>query len=139
MRIEFVNGLLGKPWMANGTGPEFWDCYHLARHVQSEMFGRELPLINLPENPTWSWMLETIERHPERRLWVEVMGKTPSLTARDGAIVLMARHSRPAHVGVWFSAERRVLHADQDCGVVFEDIATLLQKAWRKLIFLQPK
>lgn len=137
MRFDFVNRLLGKPWMANGIGPDCWDCYHLARHVQKELFGRDLPLIELPSSPTWSWMLDAVENHPERKLWEEIGGKSPSIRARDGAVVLMARYKRPAHVGVWFTPERRVLHADQDSGVVFEDLATLRQKAWRNLIFLQ--
>lgn len=137
MRYQFVNSLLGKPWQANGRGPDAWDCYHLARFVQRELFGRELAAIELPHDPTWQWMLHAVATHPERQLWQEVEGAMPSLRAGDGAIVLMARRKRPAHVGVWFSEERCVLHADQDEGVVFQDLATLHAKAWKKLIFLE--
>ena len=85
-------------------------------------------------------MLETIAAHPERARWVE----RPTLNghlidARDGALVLMARVQRAAHVGVWLAPERGVIHCDQPSGVKFEDLAVLRASGWRKLSFFEPR
>jgi hypothetical protein len=59
------------------------------------------------------------------------------VTAGDGAMVLMARHDRPGHVGVWLQPERRIIHADQPA-VTLQDLAGLRASGWRKLRFYEP-
>jgi cell wall-associated NlpC family hydrolase len=139
-RTAFLRGLIGKRWAAGACGPEAFDCWHLARHVQKELFSRELPSISVPDDPGWAWLLETIVAHPERARWVE----RPTLNghlinAHDGALVLLARAQRAAHVGVWLAPECGVIHCDQGGGVKFEDAATLRASGWRKLMFFVPR
>jgi hypothetical protein len=57
-RSEFLASLLGEPWA--------WD---FACHLQRELFGRELPRVAVPGDPSKRWVLELIERHPERAAW----------------------------------------------------------------------
>jgi hypothetical protein len=139
-RTAFLRDLIGKRWAAGACGPETFDCWHLARLVQKELFGRELPSISVPDDPAWAWLLETIAAHPERARWVE----RPTLNghlinARDGALVLMARVQRAAHIGVWFAPECGVIHCDQPSGVKFEDLAVLRASGWRKVMFFEPR
>lgn len=140
MRSEFLAAALGKPWVANAKGPEAFDCYHLFAHVQREVFGRPLEPIDVPDNPSWAWLIKTIDSHPERGRWRLVENDAMGLVrAGDGAAVLMARTEWAAHIGVWFALERRVLHADPRFGVVFESTMDLKTKGWTRLRFLEPK
>jgi cell wall-associated NlpC family hydrolase len=139
-RTAFLRGLIGKRWAAGGCGPEAFDCWHLARHIQRELFDRELPSISVPDDPGWAWLLETIAAHPERAQWVEQPTLNGHLiNACDGALVLMARAQRAAHVGVWLAPERGVIHCNQPSGVKFEDAAVLRASGWRRLMFFEPR
>jgi len=84
-------------------------------------------------------MIKAISEHPERKNWRLVLPDTMGLvTAKDGALVLMARSDRPAHIGVWLSAERKIAHADPIFGVVFDSLVDLRTKGWVKLRFYEP-
>lgn len=138
MRTKFLSSLIGKSWVANAAGPDAYDCWHLARHIEHELFGCDLPDVKFPSHPSWSWMIAAIDSHPERVNWAEVRADAMGLVmARDGALVLMARLDRPAHIGVWLSAERGIMHADQGGGVMLESVSTLKAKGWAKLRFLE--
>lgn len=138
-RAATLIGFLGKPWAANAKGPDAFDCWHLAVAASRAVFGRDLPDIAVPADPSWSWMIDTIAGHPERARWRLVpCGPMGLITAADGAVVLMARRDRPAHIGVWLAPERRVIHADPRFGVVCDAPLDLATKGWTKLRFYQP-
>lgn len=138
-RSTFLTDLIGKPWAANASGPEVFDCWHLARHVEAALFGRDVPTVSVPAKPSWDWMIRTIETHPERHNWHLVSEDAMGLIrAKDGALVLMARYDRPAHIGVWLAPERCVIHADARFGVVCEPPIELKTKGWTKLRFFEP-
>jgi len=67
IRSEFLAPLVGEPWAWQSR-----NCWDFACHVQRELFGRELPRIAVPADPSKRWVLESIERHPERAAWREV-------------------------------------------------------------------
>ena len=138
MRATTLSGLLGLPWRANASGPDAYDCWHLARHIQREIFGRDLPDIAVPADPSWRWMIGAIEKHPERRRWQESPQPNGLIKAADGSLVLMARSGRPAHIGVWLIPENRVIHCDQDMGVVLETPSMLRVGGWLRLQFFEP-
>jgi cell wall-associated NlpC family hydrolase len=138
-RTAFLRAQIGKRWRANGRGPDVFDCWHLARYVERELFGRALPSVNVPSDPGWAWMLETIASHPEHANWVRRPTENGLISATDGALVLMARSQRAAHIGVWLQPEQGVVHCDQTSGVKFEDAATLRASGWRKLMFYEPR
>lgn len=139
-RREFLTDLIGLPWRANAKGPDAFDCWHLAIHVQFWLFGRKAPQIDVPEHPTWPWMIEQFKTHHELSRWVEIPQKHEGLVvASDGAMVLMARNTQPAHCGVYLAQERGIIHADMRDGVCLQDILTLRGCSWGKLRFYEPR
>ncbi len=138
-RLLFLTGLIGRPWRANAKGPDAYDCWHLACYVEYMLFDRYSPTVEVPDNPTWPWMVEQFKSHPELKNWKEL--KQPLnglLNAADGSIVLMARNKQPAHCGVYLEEERAVIHCDQRDGVCLQDILTLKGSSWSKLRFYEP-
>ena len=132
-RAAFLSALIGQPWAHDRS------CWHVAALVQATLFGRQLPHVDVPPDPSWRWMIDTIERHPEHANWAEVVAPLVGLvTAGDGALVALARVDRAAHIGVWLAAERLVIHCDQDFGIVAQDIATLRASGWGRIRFYEP-
>lgn len=139
-RELFISELIGKPWQANAKGPNAFDCWHLAVYVERYLFGRIAPEVVVPEHPTWPWMISQFKSHPELANWVELLQPaTGQLMVSDGAIVLMARNTQPAHCGVYLSKEGGVLHCDERDGVVFQDVLSLKCNSWAKLRFYEPR
>jgi hypothetical protein len=142
-RNELLLSVIGKPWQANARGPDAWDCFHLARHIERELAGRDIIDVEVPRDPSWAWMIDAIERHPDRKNWREIPVRAGGLVkAADLSIVLMARTRCPAHVGVWLQPEGMVIHAEQQHettgGVVCDTLADLHMKSWRRLRFFEP-
>lgn len=138
-RAEILTAYLGKPWVANARGPDAYDCWHLAVAVSQAVFGRVLPDVAMPADPSWAWMIRAIDRHPERARWEHVPHDPMGIVkAGDGAVVLMARRDRPAHIGVWLAPERVIIHADPYYGVVCDTPIDLVTKGWTKLRYYQP-
>lgn len=139
-RYGLLTRLIGKPWVANAKGPDAYDCFHLTQYVERTLFHRELADVELPNDLSWGKVFRLMETSPEFESWQEiitspgVMGHVP-----DGAIVLMARGSFMAHLGVWFREERSVLHVDNPDGVRFDTLTSLNAMGWRKLKFFIPK
>jgi cell wall-associated NlpC family hydrolase len=139
-RAKFIEGIIGVPYKKNAKGPEAFDCWHLTVFVESSMFGRSAPDIEMPEKANWAWMIEQFSTHEELRNWTEIPQPSNGLVhAEDGAVVLMARNKQPAHCGVYFKQERRILHADETDGVMFQDIPTLKANSWARIRFYEPK
>lgn len=136
-RAAILSSYLAKPWQANAKGPDAYDCWHLAAAVSLRLFGRPLPDVAVPAHPTWAWTIDTIAEHPERARWRQCPDG-PLVKAGDGAIVLMAKMSRPAHIGIWLQPERRIIHADPKFGVVFEAPLDLATNGWRRLRYFEP-
>ncbi|MHC2250799.1 hypothetical protein ACVILK_000491 [Bradyrhizobium embrapense] len=134
-RSSFLSPLIGEPWAWQSR-----NCWDFACHVQRELFGRELPRVAVPDGFSERWVLEAIAGHPERGAWREIAdGPGGLVTARDGALVLMARLRFPAHIGVWLQPEARVIHCDGKAGVACESVLALRQMGWKKLTFFEPK
>jgi hypothetical protein len=134
-RSAFLSEQIGKKWDWKER-----NCWEFAAHVEVEMFGRQLPSIALPDDPSWKWMVQTVSTHPEHENWREIAdGPMGMVAAADGALCLMARSSGPGHVGVWLRPEQRVIHCDRQHGVCFEPVQALKQQGWRKLRFYEPK
>ena len=134
IRSEFLAPLIGEPWAWQSR-----NCWDFACHVQRELFGRDLPRVAVPADPSKRWVLESIERHPERVAWRQVPDAPGGLVAAaDGALVLMAHLRFPAHIGVWLKPEARVIHCSEQHGVCCESVLALRQTGWKKLAFYEP-
>lgn len=132
-RTAYLTSLIGQRWAPDRT------CWHVAAEIQRELFGRDLPSIIVPSEPSWRWMIDTLAGHPERQNWSEVVSPHPGLvTARDGALVALGRADRAAHVGVWLQPERLVIHCDQSFGVVAQSTAGLRAAGWGRIHFYEP-
>ena len=133
-RASFLNGIIGKPWKGGARGPDAFDCWHCAQYVMQQIFQEQLPNIDVPEQPDWRWMIETFAKHNENKNWVEQLQPLNGLlVARDGSLVLMARLTRPVHIGVLFRTEKKVLHCHNVAGVCFDDLVTLRANGWTRL------
>lgn len=104
-RAEFLGRLVGRPYAPGASGPEAFDCYGLAAHVLTHVFGVDLPS-------------RAIGPMAEFRAWAMIPAPV------DGAIVLM-NNGRGRHIGVWLAAEGGCLHALEGVGVVLDDLAGL--------------
>jgi hypothetical protein len=107
------------------------------KHVQQVIFGRVMPEVEVPSDPSLRWVMEQIAKHPERVKWREADMLQGFVTASDGAIVAMAASERAAHLGVWFKNERAILHTDKPEGVVFQDLLSCRARGWHRLRFYE--
>lgn len=116
-RAAHLNGLLGRPYRAGAMGPDAFDCYGLARHLQATFFGRDLPVFQLPAEAGRFAIASAIAVHPERARWHGIA------RPRDGAMVVMARQDCGFHLGVWLALGQvggLVAHTIEQTGVVAE-------------------
>ena len=134
IRSEFLAPLIGEPWAWQSR-----NCWDFACHVQRELFGRDLPRVAVPADPSKRWILQSIKQHAERSSWRKVPdGPGGLVAAADGALVLMAHLRFPAHIGVWLKPEARVIHCSEQHGVCCESVLALRQMGWKKLTFYEP-
>lgn len=122
-RIAFLQALIGRPYKIGATGPDAFDCYGLARHVQNEIYGVDLPALPFVAATTRQ-QAEAMLNHPERANWQEI----PEHEARDGDIVLMGNVAkRDFHLGTFIvpSTSGVVLHINEQSGVVVDDLPSL--------------
>jgi cell wall-associated NlpC family hydrolase len=139
-RADFLSRLIGCKYEKNAKGPEKFDCWHLTVHIQRALFNRAVPLVEVPENANWHWMIEQFKSHSELENWVELLQPANGLVnASDGAVVLMARTKQPAHCGVYLQKEQGIIHADELDGVIFQDVATLKMNSWNRLRYYEPR
>ena len=113
--VDVVNSLIGKPYRAGAMGPDAFDCYGLARHLQRELWNRDMPLFHMPGEASRYTIASAIAAHPERDRWREVQAP------EDGAIAVMSRQDCGYHMGVFVALDGGlVVHAMEGVGVVAE-------------------
>lgn len=140
LRAKFLESLIGRPYEKNARGPDAFDCWHLAVYIQYHMFGVRAPNVDVPKDANWRWMIDQFTSHPELGNWVECLQPHQGLVqAMDGAIVLMARNSNPAHCGVWLYPEGAIIHCDDPGGVMFQTVSELKANGWTRLKFFEPR
>jgi len=131
-RAAHLNALLGRTYRAGAMGPEAYDCYGLARHLQAAFFGRDLPLFQLPAEAGRFGIASAITVHPERQRWREIPRPV------DGSMVVMARQDCGFHLGVFLALDGGlVVHTLEQTGVVAERPFQLASPAerWRLTYF----
>lgn len=124
-----VEPLLGRPYRKGAAGPDAFDCWGLCRFVQAHLFGRELAAVEAWPDDEMQ-LAGFVASHIERKKWHRI--ETP----QHGAIVEMAHHLMPWHVGVFLNVDGGgVLHARQRMGVVFEPVLRLQRGGFREVNF----
>ncbi|WP_018261880.1 NlpC/P60 family protein [Methylobacterium sp. WSM2598] len=122
-RLALLDALIGRPYRVGATGPDAFDCYGLARHVQATVYGTEMPALAYTAATTRE-QAEAMLAHPERARWTEVS----DAQARDGDLVLMGNViRRDFHLGTFVVPVTAgvILHVDQGRGVVADDLPAL--------------
>ncbi len=132
-RAAFINQLLGRRYEAGAMGLAAFDCYGLARYLQAQLFGRDLPMFQLPGEASRFAVASAIAVHPERNRWHRIE------RAEDGALVVMARQDCGFHLGTFLALDRGlVVHTIEQTGVVAESPWQLASPAarWRLEYYL---
>lgn len=132
MRAQFVNSLTGLLWREGAQGPHEFDCWGLQRHVQRELFGRELPAAGITPAQVndLRTVVRAIESHPARAEWTEVAAPA------DGDLVTMAHHQYPSHIGGFLALDRGgILHTTKETGVSFDAFPALRLKGFARMKF----
>ena len=122
-RLAILEDLIGKPYRIGATGPDEFDCYGLARHLQRTLYAVDMPVLPFVAATTRA-QAEAMLNHEERRNWVEIQDHE----ARDGDLVLMGNVvKRDFHLGTFVIpvTAGMVVHVDRDRGVVADDLPTL--------------
>lgn len=132
----FVRSVIGMPWQRGACGPDSYDCWTMAAHVQATLFGRDLPLSPSLEIDTTDHraVIEAIRTSPLQRQWLPVSRRG------HGDLVLMRRHAGPSHCGVWLDlgpGKSGVLHCSRRVGTVFWTMPQL-RAQYRDFEFRRP-
>ena len=122
---------IGWRYQRGAQGPDCWDCWSFFREVQSQNYGRAIPV--LPTPPTWR---EIARAFPA---WSTQHGWAPADVPRDGDAVSMARLREPTHVGVWVADLKSVLHCAEGSGSVLHDARHLAAAGWRVRGYYSPE
>lgn len=136
-RLAFLESLVGKPYKIGARGPHEFDCYGLARHIQTELAGIDMPDVVFAEASTRA-QAEAMLSHPERHSWEEV----PEPDARDLDLVLMGNVAkRDFHLGTYVVpvTTGMVIHTDQAVGVCVHDVPALKAIGFNYLRFFRRK
>lgn len=136
-RLAFLESLVGKPYKIGARGPDEFDCYGLARYIQMELAGVDMPDVAFAE-PTTRAQAEAMLSHPERQAWEEV----EAADVRDLDLVLMGNVAkRDFHLGTYvkLTTTGAVLHIDRHAGVVVDDIPALRASGFNFLRFFRRK
>jgi len=137
-RLAFFESLIGKPYKIGARGEDgCFDCYGLARHIQLELAGIDMPDVAFAE-PTTRAQAEAMLSHPERQAWDEI----PEGEARELDLVLMGNVAkRDFHLGTFIKPGTvgAVMHIDKVAGVVVDDIPALKASGYNFLRYFRRK
>lgn len=125
-----LNTLIGKPYVVGKEGPDEYDCWGLAKFIQKELFGRELPSIQ--ESPSsLKGLMNFVKEHEVRKKW-QVAKNYPI----HGQLVELSKSENPFHIGVYLNIDGGgILHSIDKLGVCFDKIRIMKIMGWRKMVF----
>lgn len=87
--------VVGVPYQVGADGPDLFDCYGLARWIQSECFGVPMPSIERTDI-SYTALAKTMLKHEDRRHWIQVD------TPEHGDLILMGNvDGRDFHLGTY--------------------------------------
>lgn len=131
-RSKFINSLLGRPYERGGQGPDTFDCYGLARYLQRELWGLDMPAFYMPGEAGRFTIAGAISAHPERKNWIEVA------RPKDGDLVSMAKQNLGYHIGQYVALEGGlIVHTLEDSGVTVDPSFNLRAMGWRRIRYFE--
>ena len=125
-----INSLIGLPYKVGAEGPDFYDCWGLAKKVQKDLFSREMPSIKDSPN-TLEGLLNFVRDNHARKQW-SVSQDFP----RHGQLVELSKSDRPFHIGVYPDYDGGgIIHSLEKVGVCYDRIQLMKITGWRKMVF----
>jgi cell wall-associated NlpC family hydrolase len=113
MVCPWVRKYVGIPFVSGGRAMDGCDCYGLVRLVLRDEYGINLPELSGDYSDALN-LAETARLFAEKRP-VLAAGKLPG--PREGAVVAMLEHGRPAHLGI-SAGDGHILHTGARTGAV---------------------
>lgn len=120
-----ARGLIGRPFVHRGRGPEAFDCWGLVMEVYRQTFAIELPDYAADGSRAHRAIAAAMVEG-ERGGWIEL---SPG-EERPGDVILLRRFGSPLHLGIVLP-RRRFLHADDPGGVTIQPCDSL---RWRSQV-----
>lgn len=122
--------LIGKPYKLGYEGPDYYDCWGLAKHIQSVMFGRHMPSIKTPPEKV-AGLVKFVKTHEARKQWT--LAKS---YPKHGQLVEMSTNELPFHIGVYLNIDGGgIIHSHENCGVCFDTMPLMKIAGWRRFIY----
>lgn len=119
--MHYAFEYIGKPYKRGATGPDFYDCWGLARALLKTLHGVDMPLVSVGSYSNYSAVRELAAHHG----WARVT----DVPAEGDALLMHNAFGR--HIAVCIIANGRpaYIHADEQAGVTvlhrLSDFATL--------------
>ena len=115
--FDYINDLIGVPFLDNGRTLNGLDCYGLVLEVSETQFNNHLP--DWRTNHTAANVAKQISSGIES---VVMKGKAFKFDKPlDGDIAVVARKETPYHMGIVLAGG--ILHTTRETGVLFQPIA----------------
>lgn len=128
-QLDYLNTLIGKPWVRGSEGPDSYDCWSCAKHIEETFFGREMPSFTEPPSDLKA-LARLIRDHPHRKCWQRIQKPV------HGALVELAHHKRAFHIGVFLDVDGGgIFHCNQGVGITFDRIVVLKSAGWRGFFY----
>ena len=128
-QIEFVQSLIGLPYVDRANGPSEFDCWGLFRYVQKNLFSRDLETI-ISDTMNIREIAYLFKNHEERKKWRVCEKPT------HGGAVEMSHSRHPHHIGIWLDIDGgAILHCQPSAGVSFDPVLALKAGGWRRFIY----
>jgi cell wall-associated NlpC family hydrolase len=125
-RSKTIRSLVGLPY---GVPPRGENCWTFTQRVQREVFGRELPDIEM-ESDAIAYLVKLINNHAAHDQWKRVG------VPIDGGLVEMSCARLPHHVGTYIDLDGGgVLHCDIGSGSSFASLSVLKIIGFQRFIF----
>jgi cell wall-associated NlpC family hydrolase len=127
----WARGLIGKPWVSGGRGPDAFDCWGLVRWV----YLQQLAII-LPDFPG----LDAKNLHHVSTAYsLEVSDWREILTPSPFCVVGMSKRNVIHHVGLALSDGRTILHCMDGSAVIAQTVYSLRASGFSTIKFFEYK
>lgn len=120
--VDFI----GRPWEAEGVGPDTFNCWTLLSYIYREHHGIHIKLVDSADPNSLLSSAKAFKKKDNYQDWVPVQ------EPRNYDGVELSHAKDPHHVGLWLDVDGGgVLHCVEGLGVVFFSRGNLLISGWK--------
>lgn len=131
--VDFVLKYLGTPYKIGTQGPEYFDCWGWVRFANKQLWGRDIPWIDMSQQSPGEFIKRGYE-YRRQMDWVVMDNPIHS------CLVEMSHRLHAHHVGVFLDIDGgQVVHAIQGNGLICDALLTLPACGWHPIRFDMPK